>query len=247
MFWVIKTVPAWSWKLTLFPLITLCVSSLLQDSSDDIEDVSLFDADDDVSRRSKKSKIRSVAMEFSNEFQAEAKRRKDCCVISSYAIYLLFGISYLAATESNFWVIESASSRSSVGMCRSVPSCSWVPSHLMCVCVPVWKESTQISYVTGGSPWVEGWFWASLLSPSHCFFLCFVLPCCLPCSGVVGPAASFLVLPCLLPQSSVRTHVLGSVLHVSDLEIAEMRQKGRSAVLRNVIFLSEVFPLSEPF
>ncbi|NXP41701.1 TV23B protein, partial [Leiothrix lutea] len=34
-----------------------------QDSSDDIEDVSLFDADDDASRRSKKSKIRSVVTE----------------------------------------------------------------------------------------------------------------------------------------------------------------------------------------
>lgn len=34
-----------------------------QDSSDDIEDVSLFDADDDVSRRSKKSKIRLVVTE----------------------------------------------------------------------------------------------------------------------------------------------------------------------------------------
>lgn len=34
-----------------------------QDSGDDIEDVSLFDADDDVSRRSKKSKIRSVVIE----------------------------------------------------------------------------------------------------------------------------------------------------------------------------------------
>lgn len=46
-----------------FSPVTLCLCSPPQDSSDDIEDVSLFDADDDVSRRSKKSKIRSVATE----------------------------------------------------------------------------------------------------------------------------------------------------------------------------------------
>lgn len=46
-----------------FSPVTLCLCSPSQDSSDDIEDVSLFDADDDVSRRSKKSKIRSVVTE----------------------------------------------------------------------------------------------------------------------------------------------------------------------------------------
>ena len=40
---------------------------------------------------------------------------------------------------------------------------------------------------------------------------------------------------------------LGSVLHVSDLETVEVRKKGESAVLRNLSFPSEVFPLSEPF
>ncbi|NWZ10124.1 TV23B protein, partial [Agelaius phoeniceus] len=39
-----------------------------QDSSDDIEDVSLFDADDDASRRSKKSKIRHPVASFFHLF-----------------------------------------------------------------------------------------------------------------------------------------------------------------------------------
>ncbi|XP_041265272.1 Golgi apparatus membrane protein TVP23 homolog B-like isoform X2 [Pyrgilauda ruficollis] len=39
-----------------------------EDSSDDIEDVSLFDADDDVSRRSKKSKIRHPVASFFHLF-----------------------------------------------------------------------------------------------------------------------------------------------------------------------------------
>lgn len=63
IFWGISTVQAEVENGFIFSPVTLCLCSPLQDSNDDIEDVSLFDADDDVSRRSKKSKIRSVVAE----------------------------------------------------------------------------------------------------------------------------------------------------------------------------------------
>ncbi|NWW72765.1 TV23B protein, partial [Climacteris rufus] len=90
--------------------------SPLQDSSDDIEDVSLFDADDDVSRRSKKSKIRHPVASFFHLFFR----------VSAIVVYLLCELltsSFIACMVTiilllscDFWAVKNVTGRLMVGL-----------------------------------------------------------------------------------------------------------------------------------
>ncbi|XP_054026620.1 Golgi apparatus membrane protein TVP23 homolog C isoform X2 [Dryobates pubescens] len=85
---------------------------LRQDSSDDIEDVSLFDADDDVSRRSKKSKIRHPVASFFHLFFR----------VSAIVVYLLCELltsSFIACMVTiilllscDFWTVKGSKTSS---------------------------------------------------------------------------------------------------------------------------------------
>ncbi|NXL72683.1 TV23B protein, partial [Leptocoma aspasia] len=87
-----------------------------QDSSDDIEDVSLFDADDDVSRRSKKSKIRHPVASFFHLFFR----------VSAIIVYLLCELltsSFIACMVTiilllscDFWAVKNVTGRLMVGL-----------------------------------------------------------------------------------------------------------------------------------
>uniref|UniRef100_A0A8B9N7A6 Golgi apparatus membrane protein TVP23 homolog n=1 Tax=Accipiter nisus TaxID=211598 RepID=A0A8B9N7A6_9AVES len=87
-----------------------------QDSSDDIEDVSLFDADDDVSRRSKKSKIRHPVASFFHLFFR----------VSAIVVYLLCELltsSFIACMVTiilllscDFWAVKNVTGRLMVGL-----------------------------------------------------------------------------------------------------------------------------------
>ncbi|XP_032932897.1 Golgi apparatus membrane protein TVP23 homolog B-like isoform X1 [Catharus ustulatus] len=86
------------------------------DSSDDIEDVSLFDADDDVSRRSKKSKIRHPVASFFHLFFR----------VSAIIVYLLCELltsSFIACMVTiilllscDFWAVKNVTGRLMVGL-----------------------------------------------------------------------------------------------------------------------------------
>ncbi|TRZ04581.1 hypothetical protein HGM15179_022531 [Zosterops borbonicus] len=87
-----------------------------EDSSDDIEDVSLFDADDDVSRRSKKSKIRHPVASFFHLFFR----------VSAIVVYLLCELltnSFIACMVTiilllscDFWAVKNVTGRLMVGL-----------------------------------------------------------------------------------------------------------------------------------
>ncbi|XP_071620621.1 Golgi apparatus membrane protein TVP23 homolog C isoform X1 [Heliangelus exortis] len=87
-----------------------------QDSSDDIEDVSLFDADDDLSRRSKKSKIRHPIASFFHLFFR----------VSAIVVYLLCELltsSFIACMVTiilllscDFWAVKNVTGRLLVGL-----------------------------------------------------------------------------------------------------------------------------------
>ncbi|XP_075575762.1 Golgi apparatus membrane protein TVP23 homolog C isoform X2 [Pelecanus crispus] len=89
---------------------------LRQDSNDDIEDVSLFDADDDVSRRSKKSKIRHPVASFFHLFFR----------VSAIVVYLLCELltsSFIACMVTiilllscDFWAVKNVTGRLMVGL-----------------------------------------------------------------------------------------------------------------------------------
>lgn len=96
--------------------------------------------------------------------------RKDCHITLKYVIANTFSI-WLEVMESNSYI--SASSRISTGFCWSVPSCVWVPSHLICVFLSACVESALVQWlcVMGGSHPVECWFWAGPLSLPESLFL----------------------------------------------------------------------------
>ncbi|NXD30027.1 TV23B protein, partial [Spelaeornis formosus] len=87
-----------------------------QDSSDEIEDVSLFDADDDVFRRSKKSKIRHPVASFFHLFFR----------VSAIIVYLLCELltsSFIACMVTiilllscDFWAVKNVTGRLMVGL-----------------------------------------------------------------------------------------------------------------------------------
>ncbi|NP_001268798.1 Golgi apparatus membrane protein TVP23 homolog B [Meleagris gallopavo] len=89
---------------------------LRQGSSDDIEDVSLFDADDEVSRRSKKSKIRHPVASFFHLFFR----------VSAIVVYLLCELltsSFIACMVTiilllscDFWAVKNVTGRLMVGL-----------------------------------------------------------------------------------------------------------------------------------
>ncbi|XP_048347034.1 Golgi apparatus membrane protein TVP23 homolog C isoform X1 [Sphaerodactylus townsendi] len=89
---------------------------LRQDSNDDTEDVSLFDADDEMSRRPKKSKIKHPIASFFHLFFR----------ISAVIVYLfceLFSTSYIACVVTiilllscDFWAVKNITGRLMVGL-----------------------------------------------------------------------------------------------------------------------------------
>ncbi|XP_060108379.1 Golgi apparatus membrane protein TVP23 homolog B-like [Heteronotia binoei] len=89
---------------------------LRQDSNDDTEDVSLFDADDKMSRRSKKSKIKHPVASFFHLFFR----------VSAVIVYLLcelFSNSYIACVVTiilllscDFWAVKNVTGRLMVGL-----------------------------------------------------------------------------------------------------------------------------------
>ncbi|KFP27040.1 Golgi apparatus membrane protein TVP23 B, partial [Colius striatus] len=86
------------------------------DSAEDIEDVSLFDADDDASRRSKKSKIRHPVASFFHLFFR----------VSAIVVYLLCELltsSFIACMVTiilllscDFWAVKNVTGRLMVGL-----------------------------------------------------------------------------------------------------------------------------------
>ncbi|XP_044309827.1 Golgi apparatus membrane protein TVP23 homolog B isoform X1 [Varanus komodoensis] len=89
---------------------------LRQDSNDDTEDVSLFDADDEMTRRPKKSKIRHpIASFFHLFFRVSA--------IIVYLVCELFSNSYIACMVTiilllscDFWAVKNVTGRLMVGL-----------------------------------------------------------------------------------------------------------------------------------
>ncbi|XP_019398284.1 PREDICTED: Golgi apparatus membrane protein TVP23 homolog B-like [Crocodylus porosus] len=89
---------------------------LRQDSNDDTEDVSLFDADDDAPRRSKKSKIRHPVASFFHLFFR----------VSAIVVYLLCELltsSFIACMVTiilllscDFWAVKNVTGRLMVGL-----------------------------------------------------------------------------------------------------------------------------------
>ncbi|XP_067403809.1 Golgi apparatus membrane protein TVP23 homolog C isoform X1 [Emydura macquarii macquarii] len=89
---------------------------LRQDSNDDTEDVSLFDADDEVPTRSKKSKIRHpVASFFHLFFRVSAIVVYLLCeLISSSFIACMVSIILLLSCD--FWAVKNVTGRLMVGL-----------------------------------------------------------------------------------------------------------------------------------
>ncbi|XP_020658674.1 Golgi apparatus membrane protein TVP23 homolog C isoform X1 [Pogona vitticeps] len=88
---------------------------LRQDSNDDTEDVSLFDADDEMSRRPKKSKIKHPIASFFHLFFR----------VSAIIVYLLSELfnSYIACMVTvilllscDFWAVKNVTGRLMVGL-----------------------------------------------------------------------------------------------------------------------------------
>ncbi|XP_015275005.1 PREDICTED: Golgi apparatus membrane protein TVP23 homolog B-like [Gekko japonicus] len=89
---------------------------LRQDSNDDTEDVSLFDADDEMPRRPKKSKIKHPIASFFHLFFR----------VSAVIVYLLcelFSNSYIACVVTiilllscDFWAVKNVTGRLMVGL-----------------------------------------------------------------------------------------------------------------------------------
>ncbi|CAM4662676.1 unnamed protein product [Caretta caretta] len=92
------------------------LTMLRQDSNDDTEDVSLFDADEEVSTRSKRSKIRHpVASFFHLFFRVSAIMVYLLCeLISSSFIACMVSIILLLSCD--FWTVKNVTGRLMVGL-----------------------------------------------------------------------------------------------------------------------------------
>ncbi|XP_060620497.1 Golgi apparatus membrane protein TVP23 homolog C isoform X2 [Anolis sagrei] len=89
---------------------------LRQDSSDDTEDVSLFDADDEMSRRPKKSKIKHpIASFFHLFFRVSALIVYLLCELLSSS-YIACMVTIILLLSCDFWAVKNITGRLMVGL-----------------------------------------------------------------------------------------------------------------------------------
>ncbi|XP_028572964.2 Golgi apparatus membrane protein TVP23 homolog C [Podarcis muralis] len=89
---------------------------LRQDSSDDTEDVSLFDADEETSRRPKKSKIKHpIASFFHLFFRVSAIIVYLLCELLSSS-YIACMVTIILLLSCDFWAVKNVTGRLMVGL-----------------------------------------------------------------------------------------------------------------------------------
>ncbi|KAH0629567.1 hypothetical protein JD844_011734 [Phrynosoma platyrhinos] len=89
---------------------------LRQDSNDDTEDVSLFDADDELSRRPKKSKIKHpIASFFHLFFRVSAIIVYLLCELLSSS-YIACMVTIILLLSCDFWAVKNVTGRLMVGL-----------------------------------------------------------------------------------------------------------------------------------